>query len=625
MKCNIMMPYFFRNGMVLQRDHQIKIWGNASPAEKLELTFCKERYTTDVNEDGTWEIILHGRPAGGPYEIQISCKDCCKAIDDILVGDVWVLGGQSNMEIPVSRTLDLFENEVKSADCPEIRQFYVPHRCVFSNPCDDLAGGSWIPVTPETVYDFSAIGYFFAKELYEKYKIPIGLVHTAVGGTPIQAWLSENTLQNYPDIYELLAQCKDEAYVKEIKKREMQEMASWYQKLNEKDKGLAVDSEPWYCETLDDHDWKGMVLPGNFMGTELEKIYGSVWFRKELIIPGDASVKEAKLFLGTIIDGDETYLNGKLIGSTEYQYPPRRYEIPEGLLKPGKNLLAVRVILTLNVGAFVIDKPYYLKTFAGNLPIDGNWKYRIGVSMKRQNPLTFFEYKPAGDFNGMIVPLRKFDIRGVLWYQGEANTDDPYHYHELFADLVKDWRNNWNCGTFPFLYVQLANYCPWHKESEVSKWAVLREEQRKCMDIPGTGMAVTYDTGEYNDLHPQDKKSVAHRLALWAMKWVYHEEVVYSGPLYHHMAVEGNKIRLYFTNIGSGIACRDDRLRTFMICGKNGCFMDAQAKLDGDTVIVFCRDIENPTQVRYAWCDNPEEANLYNIEGLPASPFTTEG
>jgi sialate O-acetylesterase len=623
MEQSIRLPYLISDGMVLQRNSRVKIWGEASPAQELELKFCQESYTTRVLEDGTWEIILHSMPTGGPYEMLISCGERQKVISDILVGDVWVIGGQSNMEIPIRRTLDLFEDEVVKADCSYIRQFYVTHRYDFHGPCGKLFDGSWVSVKPETINDFSAIGYFFANKLYEKYGIPIGLLHTAVGGTPIQAWLCENTILQFQGFNEILTLCKDDAYVNAIKRSELKDSLEWYHELNAKDKGLAAEKVPWYSEILDDHNWKEITLPKNFEGTELEKVSGTVWFRKEFIL-SETFTDKARLVLGTIIDGDETYLNGELIGSTDYLYPPRRYEVPRGLLKPGKNLLAVRVIITKNVGAFITDMPYFLKIGSEKLPIDGTWKYRIGVRISRQKPVTFFEFKPVGVFNGMIYPLKKYCICGVLWYQGESNTDDPYNYSKLFAALIKDWRNNWNCEALPFLYVQLANYCPWLREPKESRWAVIREEQRKSMSIRNTGMAVAYDTGEYNELHPQDKKTVAHRLALWAMNLVYGDDVVCSGPVYHHKTIEENSIRLHFTHIGSGLMFKGEEPKTFMICGKDGIFVDAMAKIDRDTVIVYSNDIKNPVDVRYAWKDNPKEANLYNAEGLPASPFITK-
>lgn len=621
----IKLPTLISDGMVFQRDTDIKLWGWAPAGEELLVSFLDREYKTTVARDGRWELVLPPHKAGGPYEMTLRCLELIRVIKNICIGDIWVLGGQSNMEIPVSRTLDLFEDEVKNARCAEIRKFGVPQKYNFHGPVEELDGGEWVEVTPNTVKSFSAVGYFFAKKLYDKYRIPIGLIHTAIGGTPAEAWMSEETLKKFDNKYqELLNQCKDDEYVNGTKLMEEQRNLRWYEELDRLDKGLGKEDKPWYQEELDVSDWTDIELPNSFMGTELEEVKGSVWFRKEIDIPESMAGKPAKLLLGTIIDGDDTYLNGVKIGSTGYQYPPRRYPIPKGLLKPGRNVLAVRVLLTLNVGGFVTDMPYFIRADKEEVSIAGTWKYKIGAVTGALEPITFFQYKPCGVFNNMIYPLRNHKVRGFLWYQGESNTREPYGYKELFQAVIEDWRANWGQGYLPFNFVQLSNFCLWKLEPEVSGWARLREEQRRALAIPNTGMAVTIDVGHYNELHPWDKKSVGERLALWTMKQVFHEDVVCSGPIYDHMKVEGSHIRLYFNYVGGGLTIKGDELKTFMLSGKDGNFLPAKAQIDGDTVLVWAEGVEEPVAVRYAWADNPEEANLYNKEGLPASPFTTE-
>lgn len=624
MNKELLLPHLISDGMVLQREKRIKIWGEAKPESDINVMFCDQKYTSVADKNGKWEIILSDLKPGGPYEMVITCGEQRKVIRDILVGDVWVLGGQSNMELPIERTLDLFEEEVKNANCPEIRQFSVPMTYNFHGPQEELSGGSWTSVTPETIYDFSAVGYFFAKKIYDTYHIPIGLIHAAVGGTPAEAWISEENLKPFERFKEMLTLCKDDAYVNGIIKNEERENALWYEELNAKEPGFHDAKGYWYSETYDDTDWKEMILPRRFNDTEIGNFKGSVWFRKEFVIPEELKEEEAKLVLGTIVDGDETYLNGVLIGSTGYLYPPRRYNIPANLLKPGKNVLAVRVIITQNIGAFVTDMPYFIQLSNKKIPVDGVWKYRIGAGMRAQKPLTFFQYKPTGVYNSMIYPIRKYAIQGVLWYQGESNTGHPEDYGELFKTVIKEWRSTFDSGEFPFLYVQLANYCPWRMEPEESGCAGVREQQRRTLAVHNTGMAVIHDVGEYNDLHPQDKKTVGERLALWAMNMVYGEEIVCSGPIYERMEVEGNQIRLYFKYIGSGLVAKGEELKGFLICGKDGKYHEAEAFIDGDTVVVHSELVKEPVNVRFGWADNPEEANLYNKEGLPASPFTTE-
>lgn len=611
------------DGMVLQRDTKVNIWGRGIPEKELKLIFLDCEYKTKVNKDGNWNIELKDLKPGGPYKLIIRHEDEEKVIKDVLVGDVWVLGGQSNMQLPVSRTLDLFEEEVKEADYPEIRQFTVPMVYNFNEPVDELSDGNWVPVTSDTVYDFSAVGYFFSKKIYDKYKIPIGLLFTAIGGTPAEAWISEKTLMRFDRFHEVLEMCKEDSYVQDTISKETESSQNWYNELYKKDEGLHDKPEPWYSEKYNDSDWRVINLPTSFRGTELEPIRGSVWLRKEIQLPERMAGKEGKLILGTIIDADDTYINGVYIGNTGYQYPPRRYRIPEGVLRAGRNIITVRTIMTSNIGGFVTDMPYYIKVNDELIPISGTWKYKIGAITKPQDPTTFFQYKPTGVFNGMIYPLRNYSIRGVLWYQGESNTGNPYDYKELFEAVISDWRKLWNLGDIPFYYVQLANHCPWKMEPEVSGWAKVREAQRQILELPNTGMAVTIDVGMYNDLHPWDKKSVGERLALWALNHVHGENNVCSGPIYSRMAVENNKVRLYFTNVGNGLVVKGNKLETFEICGKDGIFLPAEAEIENDSIIVYSKKVSQPTAVRYAWADNPEKANLYNKEGLPASPFIT--
>lgn len=607
------------DGMVLQRDSEVMIWGKGVFEKEVRLSFLDEEYSTRVNKDGGWSIVLKNLKPGGPYDMVINHDNYEKIIKDILVGDVWVLAGQSNMQIPISRTLDLFEEEVKDANYPEIRQFTVPMVYDFNKPIDELNGGNWIPVTPDTVYDFSAVGYFFSKKIYDKYNIPIGLLFTAIGGTPAEAWISEGSLMRFDRFREILTMCKDDSYVQGTIKSEQEYNDNWYSELYQKDEGLK--DIPWYSEEYRDNDWREIQLPGSLRGTELEPIRGAIWLRKEIDLPEHMHGKEGKLILGTVIDADDTYINGVLIGNTGYLYPPRRYNIPKGLLKAGKNTITVRMIMTQNIGGFVDDMPYFIRVGNEQIPISGTWKYKVGCIIKPQAPTTFFQYKPIGVYNGMIYPLRNYSIRGVLWYQGESNTGHPYDYKELFETVINDWRKLWNNTNLPFYYVQLPNHCPWRLEPEISGWAQVREAQRQLLKLPNTGMAVIIDAGMYNDLHPWDKKTVGERLSLWALNNVYGEQNVCSGPIYNNMVIEGNKIRIFFDYVGSGLLIRGDRLNTFEISDRDGVFYPAEALIEDDSVVVYSKKVSNPVRVRYAWADNPEGANLYNKEGLPASPF----
>lgn len=612
------------DGIVLQRDTEVSIWGKAVANESLKLTFVGNEHSTVVKEDGSWEIVLNDLKPGGPFIIKINSADEEKIVKDVYVGDVWVLSGQSNMQIPINRTLDLFEDEVKDANYPEIRQYTVPMVYDFKNPIDEVSGGNWVPVTPETIYSFSAIGYFFSKKIYDKYKIPIGLLFTAIGGTPAEAWISQDTMTRFDRFDDIIKKCKQDSYIQDLTNKENEYNNQWYSEIYQADEGLHDKTAPWYSDECNDIDWKTMELPASFRGTELETIRGgAVWLRKEIEIPDNMAGKEGKLIFGTIIDADDTYINGVKVGNTGYLYPPRRYKIPEGLLKAGKNIITVRVIMTQNIGGVVSDMPYFIKVGNEQIPVSGTWKYKVGAITRPQNPTTFFQNMPSGVYNGMIYPLRKYAITGALWYQGESNTGETYDYKDLFEAVISDWRKLWKQGDFPFYYVQLANYCPWRLEPEVSGWAEVREAQRQVMDLPNTGMSVIIDIGMYNDLHPWNKKSVGERLALWALNSTYGEENVPSGPIYRKMTIENSSIKLDFDYIGSGLLVKGDKLETFEICGDDSVFYPVDAEIGGDHVLVSSKDVSNPTRVRYGWSDNPERANLFNKEGLPASPFIT--
>ena len=355
-----------------------------------------------------------------------------------------------------------------------------------------------------------------------------------------------------------------------------------------------------------------------------------MWFRKEIDVPADMTNKPAKLFLGRIVDADSVFINGIFAGTVSYQYPPRRYELPATLLKPGKNTLVVRVISTNGKGGFIPDKRYELLAGGKTIDLKGTWQYQVGATADPLPGTTFFQYKPGGLFNGMIAPLVNYTIKGVIWYQGEASTGNAREYQQLFPALITDWRQKWHqagatTGDFPFLYVQLANYLPATDQPSESQWAELRQAQLKTLSVPNTAMAVSTDAGEWNDIHPLNKETVGKRLALAAKYVAYHDKnVVYSGPIYQSMKRKGHKIILTFSNTGSGLIVKGGgELKPFAIAGADSQFVWARAKLNGNQVIVWSDQVPNPVVVRYAWADNPEGANLYNQEGLPASPFTT--
>lgn len=623
--CNVRLPRLISDGMVLQRDADVKVWGWADANEKITINFNDKTYNTTADANGKWTITLSSLKAGGPYEMEIKASNAI-TLKNILAGDVWVCSGQSNMELAMDRVKYKYPNAIANSDNPNIRQFVVPDRYVFELPQEDLQSGNWQSANPQSVLQFTAVGYFFAKALYEKYHIPIGLINASLGGSPAQAWMSENALKAFPAYLQTAEKYKDITFRNQIAEKDKAVSDAWYSQIHQLDKGLAPGGKPWFDTDCNTSDWAVMNVPGYWADQGLGNINGVVWFRKEFDVPASMTGKPAKLWLGRIVDGDFTYVNGKQVGSVSYQYPPRIYDIPSGLLKAGKNIITVRVINNSGKGGFVPDKPYHLTAGEQTIDLKGPWQYKLGATMDPLPGKTFIEWQPMGLYNGMIAPLQNYAIKGVIWYQGESNTGNPQEYQKLFPALIADWRQKWNQDDFPFLYVQLANFMePKNKPSE-SNWAQTREAQLKTLSVPNTGMAVITDIGEWNDIHPLNKEDVGKRLALAAQRVAYGDkEVVYSGPIYQSVKIEGNKITLSFTNTGSGLIAKGGGApKYFAIAGADKKFVWAKAKIEGDKVVVWNDQITNPVAVRYAWADNPEGANLYNKEGLPASPFRTD-
>jgi len=623
--CQVRLPRLVSDGMVLQRDANVKIWGCAGEGEKVTIKFDGKTYNTTADIDGKWAVTLPELKAGGPYNMDVSASNHL-TIKDILIGDVWVCSGQSNMDLTMDRVKYRYEDVIANSNNPAIRRFFVSRRYDFNTPQQDLQSGRWEPANPESILRFTATGYFFAKALYEKYEVPIGLIHASVGGSPAQAWLSEDALKAFPEYLQTAKKFKDSAYLNQILKKDNAVSNAWYSRIRKLDKGLEKGQKPWFAEDYDASEWAAMDVPGYWADCELGPVNGVVWFRKEIDVPASMTGEPARLWLGRIVDVDTTYLNGKIVGSVSYQYPPRIYDIPANLLKAGRNVIVIRVINNTGRGGFVQDKPYHLTAAGQTIDLKGKWQYKLGATMDPLLPKTFIEGQPLGLFNGMIAPLLNYTIKGVIWYQGESNTAKPLEYQKLFPALIADWREKWAQGDFAFLYVQLANFMEAKDQPTESNWAELREAQLKTLDVANTAMAVAIDIGEWNDIHPLNKQDVGKRLALAAQKVAYgDEEVVYSGPIYQSMKIQDNKIIITFTNIGSGLIAKGGgELKHFAIAGSDEKFVWAKAKVQGDKVVVWNDDITNPVAVRYGWADNPEGANLYNKEGLPASPFRTD-
>ena len=515
-----------------------------------------------------------------------------------------------------------YEQEIAAANYPAIRHFYVPTLTNLQHPADDLPVGYWKWANPQDVLQFSAVAYFFAKALYEKYHVPIGLINASVGGTPVEAWTSEEGLKAFPDVQNTIEKNKDTAYINATSRA----AAAWNAALP-KPQDMGVSGPlPWYDTTYIPTDWQRINIPGYWEDQGIANLDGIVWYRKVIDIPAAMTGIPATVFLGRIVDADALYINGMQAGATGYQYPQRRYRLPAGSLKPGRNTFVIRVTNIAGKGGFVPDKPYAVSAGGQSVDLNGYWQYKVGAVFTPQPkgpaPVAF-QLQPSALYNAMVAPLTKYAVKGFCWYQGEANTDRPLEYAKLMAALIADWRSQWHIPAAPFLFVQLPNFMDVSYLPAESKWAQLREAQRQTLQVPNTAMAVAIDLGEWNDIHPDNKKDVGIRLALAAQQLAYgDQQVVASGPLYQSARAEGKKIILQFSNTASGLVSSNGLpLQRFAIAGSNQQYVWANATIEGNSVVVWNDAIAHPMYVRYAWADNPLGANLYNKEGLPASPF----
>lgn len=601
----VKLPSLVSNGMVLQRDTPVKIWGWANPGEKINVTFKGKKIRAVGDSKGNWACTLPATPAGGPYEITINEK----SVKDVLFGDVWLCSGQSNMVINMERVKEKYPADIASANNSQIRNFFVTTAISKVDVRTDLPTSSWLPVTPENVLQMGAVSYFFARDLYAQYHVPIGIINSSVGGTPIESWISEAGLKEFP------------AYAKDTSRTSAVPPAP----RKSADRGL---SEKWESPSYSPKGWKRFSIPGFWEDQGLRDLNGVVWFRREIDIPEALAGQPAKLFMGRIVDADQVFVNGEQVGNITYQYPPRRYNVKNGLLKAGKNLIVIRVTNTAGKGGFVPDKQYELIVGDKTVDLQRDWNYKVGEVfppvVEKPAPSNF---TPTALYNAMIAPFTSYALKGFVWYQGETNVWKPEVYQQLLPALAKDWRTQFNQPDLPFLYVQLPGFQDRTMLPAESNMAVLRDGQLKSLSIPRSGMAVTLDLGEWNDIHPLTKKPIGERLALAARKLAYGENIVSSGPIYESNQIEGNRIRIRFRETGSGLSINktdEDELTYFAIAGKDKKFVWAKAIIERNTVVVWSDEVADPVYVRYGWADNPEGANLINAEGLPASPFRTD-
>ena len=628
----------FTNGMVLQQGIPVPVWGSASSGSTVTVRFAGQQVLGTVDADGRWMVRLAPLTANAtPAVMEVISSDGSKiTLTDILVGEVWVCSGQSNMEWLLTGTLNGGE-EVTRAHFPDIRLFTVPQR-PSGTPQTEIPGAAWRACSPDTVGNFSAVAYYFARELQSRLNLPIGLIHTSWGGTPAEAWTAWDAL-----LEDAATRGIVDAFARDLPDM-VSRREAWqrdWEALEEKtrDKGNAKYSEGWAGLDEPTGAWADMELPGTWQSRGLN-YSGIVWFRKTIEIPTAWAGRDLQLAIGATDKSDTTYFNNEQVGSMTMAERAdswshlRTYTVPGNLVKAGRNVIAVRVHSDKYAGGMTGPTEFMQLTcpdYAGHagIPLAGTWRYAVeasyGLVQLPEEPVSAEHFKaPSALFNGMIFPLLPFAIRGAIWYQGESNADRAVQYRDLFQVLIRNWRKAWGQGDFPFYFVQLANYMARREHPTESRWAELREAQTMALALPNTGMAVAIDIGEADDIHPQNKKDVGLRLALNALHSTYgHTSVIPCGPLFRSAKREGSSLRISFDHVGGRLVCQGDALRGFAVAGEDGRFVWAEAKIDGEDILVSSPEITEPRSARYGWADNPD-VNLYNKAGLPASPFRTD-
>lgn len=629
----------FTDGAVLQREMPVPVFGTARAGEKVTVTFGKQTVSAVAGGDGRWEARLAPVKAGGPYEMTIA-GDNTVTVKNVLVGEVYVASGQSNMEFGLGGAANAAEVIPQSAD-PELRMFTV-QKATSDTPLSDVRG-VWKESNPANAGGFSAVGYFFARDLRRALKVPVGIIHTSWGGTRAEAWTSRPSLTALNQtVGGFDVAPRPAANLASAQAAYEKRLAEW--KAAGSHEGPVMDAgntgfaAGWAKpDFADDKDWKTMTLPAawEFSGQGLENLDGVVWFRREVDVPAANVGKDLTLSLGAIDDADTTYFNGVQVGSTGTDMPtswtvPRVYKIPGSLVKAGKNTVAVRVFDAQGGGGLTGPTPL-MRLRAGSdivASLDGEWRYVIEqrILSKPVPPNANNPNAPSVLYNAMIAPLIPYAVKGAIWYQGESNAGNPKAYASLFPAMITDWRKQWGEGDFPFFFVQLAPFQKIVQTPQESNWAGLREAQRLTLEkLPKTGMAVITDVGEENDIHPKRKEPVGHRLALAALQTVYGKKDEGSGPVFEKMTVDGSNIILHFSHVGGGlVASPDGPLTGFALKGDDGKWVAADAKIVGKTVVVSSPAVAHPVAARFGWADYPV-VNLSNQAGIPASPFTTEG
>lgn len=617
------LPKIFGDSMVLQRNAPIRIWGWASPGETIAIQFHQQQRSVRTDANGNWQTILAPEPAGGPYNLQVKGNTTI-TLHGILMGDIWVCSGQSNMEMPISGWGQVLnaEQEIAAAAYPAIRLFTV-EKDVQGQPAADLKGGYWQTCTPQHIPPFSAVGYFFGRALHQQLHVPIGLINSTWGGTDIESWISRTGFKSEP-YYNWLMELAPEKSAADLTTMKDQQVQAWLASM-QLDKIDTSTLGQWPATDYNDAGWRPLQVPGLWESQQPgPKFDGVIWLRKEIIIDEADAGKPALLKLAMIDDNDVTYVNGIRVGGVNGYNIPRVYNINSGILKKGRNVIAVRVEDTGGGGGIYGDSTDCSLTIDGKAaPLAGAWKFHI-ESVRMNTGVGPNDY-PSVLYNAMIHPVEKLAIKGVIWYQGENNAGRAVEYRKAMPLLINDWRKQWQQPALPFYFVQLTSFNAGNGNSnQGSNWAELREAQSIAAKQPNTGMAVIIDVGDPADIHPRNKQAVGKRLAALALQKTYGIKMVASGPVYKSMQVQGSNIIIQFTNTGKGLTASNGAVSGFEIAGADQHFYPAKATITGTTVTVTAPEVPKPVAVRYAWADDASQANLFNKDGFPAAPFRTD-
>lgn len=629
----VTLPAIFTDNMVLQQQSDVKIWGKAKPGKAVKVTtsWDGKSYTTTAAASGDWEVRVSTPVAGGPYTVTVSDGKPVE-LKNVLIGEVWLCTGQSNMEMRVADRVLNYEQEMKEADgYGNIRLLHIDNT-TSPVPLDEavVRHGGWQVCSGEAVADFSATGYFFGKGLYKSLGVPIGLIESCWGGTYAESWTSAGALSEMPYFREKVEKVKRMPQSPEERTQMFyDDIDAWRGQMMDAEKAFEDGRAVWAEASFDDSSWGEMAVPGFVQDQGLDGFSGFVWMRKTVDIPAAWAGKELTLTISAVDDNDFTYFNGVELGHTEGCMTFRSYKVPGSLVRAGKAAIAVRVMDTGGKGGIWggAEGIALCLSDTEKLPLAGQWKYKVSMGLGSApdmpvNTATEPNY-PTFLYNAMINPLVDYAIRGAIWYQGEANVARAAQYRDLLPLMIRDWRQQWGYA-FPFYIVQLPNYMKAQEGPEESEWAELREAQQHTLRLENTGLAVCIDVGDADDLHPKNKPEVGRRLSLLARAQTYGEDIPCSGPLYDSYRVEGDAVRIGFLHTDNGLKTSDGGpVEGFYIAGADHKFHAAKAVIDGNTVVVSSDEVRFPVAVRYAWANNPV-CNLYNGAGLPAGPFRTD-